>query len=83
MSTAADSTTEIENNADLLLYMAYPMVKNWNKKVPEAMFLILFGNIMPPFYILWPYLVSLYQISPHQTILGTILACKRPVQTHI
>ena len=38
MSTAAHSTTEIEQNADFLLYMAYPMVKNLNKTVPEALF---------------------------------------------
>ena len=31
MSTAAHRTAEIEKNADCLLYIAYPMVKNWNK----------------------------------------------------
>ena len=31
MATAAESTTEIENEAIFLHYMAYPMVKSWNK----------------------------------------------------
>ena len=31
MATAVDSTTEIEKEADFLHYMAYSMVKSWNK----------------------------------------------------
>ena len=31
MATAAKITTEIENEADCLHYLAYPMVKCWNK----------------------------------------------------
>ena len=31
MATVAESTTEIENDADFWHYMAYSMVKRWNK----------------------------------------------------
>ena len=60
MSTAAHSTTEIEKNADLLLYMAYPMVKNWNKNgTASHVFLYFLGILCHHFIqygpILYPY----------------------------
>ena len=79
MATAVDNTTEIEKEADFLHYMAYPMIKSWNKS----------DTVGHVFYSLWKYyapvlyhmahLVSQNRISPNKTIVGTVLACKIPV----
>ena len=58
MSTAPHSTTEIEKNADFLLYMA--MVKNWNKNGSGShVFLYFLGILCHHFIqygpILYPY----------------------------
>ena len=49
MSTAAHSTTEINKNADFLLYMAYPMVMNLNKN----------GTGSHVFYTFWEYYATI------------------------
>ena len=46
MATVAESTTKIENEADFLHYMAYPMVKWWNKSSTVGHVWLFLGEIL-------------------------------------
>ena len=78
MATAADSTTEIEIEADLLLYMAYLMIKSWNKSGHGSHVFLYFSGILCNTFIQYgPILYPNTELALNKQI--TFYACKIPV----